>query len=287
MDGWVSVYRKIQDKSWYRDSEYVHVWLHLILNANHSNKKVWVNGQEVELKRGQLLTSRKAISDKTGVTQSKIYRILNRYESEHQIEQQKTNKYTIITIVNYDSYQNCEQQIEQKMNNKWITNEQQMNTNNNDNNVNNNISNKFEILNIRTRNKQCECITKNGEKCLRRATYLINGKCYCNQHSKEELSKLENYNITKKFVKPTLEEVQKYIQEKNLKVNAEGFIDYYEANGWLVGKNHMKNWRATLRNWHRRQNDNSKTPEWFNKQIKEEKATDEEVKELEKKLNSN
>lgn len=235
MDGWVSIYRKIQEKSWYKDSEYVHVWLHLILNANHSDKKVWVNGQEVELKRGQLITSRKAISDKTGVTQSKIYRILSRYESEHQIEQQKTNKYTIITIVKYDNYQNCEQQFGQKMNNKWTTDEQQMNTNNNDNNVNND--------------------NKNKKK-----------------------------NKKEKFVKPTLEEVQKYIQEKCLNVSAEGFIDYYEANGWLVGKNKMKDWKATLRNWNRRQGGTDK-PEWWGKKFEEEKATDEEVKKMEDLLN--
>lgn len=237
MDGWISIYRKIQEKSWYKDSEYVHVWLHLILNANHSDKKVWVNGQEVELKRGQLLTSRKAISDKIGVAQSKIYRILSRYESEHQIEQQKTNKYTIITIVNYDLYQKSEQQIEQKMNNKWTTNEQQMNTNNNDNNVNN-----------------------------------------VNKYKKKNIKK-------EKFVKPSVEEVKKYIVEKKLNVNAENFIDYYEANGWCVGKNKMKDWKATLRNWHRRQNGNSKTPEWFNKKIDEEKATDEEMKKMEDLLN--
>ena len=147
MDGWISVYRKIQENAWYKDSEYVHVWLHLLLNANHTDKKLWINGKEILLKRGQLLTSRKSISEKTGVTQSKIYRILKRYENEQQIEQQKTNKYTIITILNYNEYQKSEQQIEQQMNNKWTTNEQQMNTNNNVNNnipiitTNNNINN--------------------------------------------------------------------------------------------------------------------------------------------------
>lgn len=138
MDGWISVNRRLQNKSWYRDSEYVHVWIHLLFNASHTDKNVWINGNEIIIKRGQLLTSRKVISEKTGVMQSKVYRILNRYESEHQIEQQKTNKYTIITIVNYDKYQRNEQQIEQQMNNRWTTDEQQMNTNNNINNINNN-----------------------------------------------------------------------------------------------------------------------------------------------------
>ena len=148
MDGWITIYRKIQEKSWYKDSEYVHVWLHLILNANYTNKKIWINSKEVEVKRGQLLTSRKSISDKTGVQQSKIYRVLKRLENEQQIKQQKTNKYTIITIVNYELYQKSEQQNERKVNTNRTTNEQQSEhniiNNNNIPTTNNNINNFLE-----------------------------------------------------------------------------------------------------------------------------------------------
>lgn len=56
-------------------------------------------------------------------------------------------------------------------------------------------------------------------------------------------------NKAKRFVKPTLEEVQAYITEKGLNVNAEKFIDYYESNGWKVGRNPMKDWKATVRRW--------------------------------------
>ena len=55
-----------------------------------------------------------------------------------------------------------------------------------------------------------------------------------------------------KFQKPTLEELQSFITENQLSVNADTFIDYYESNGWLVGKVKMKNWQATVKNWHRR-----------------------------------
>ena len=56
---------------------------------------------------------------------------------------------------------------------------------------------------------------------------------------------------SKKFTKPSLEEINNFILEKNLKVNGEHFYDYYESNGWKVGKNSMKDWKATLRNWNR------------------------------------
>lgn len=52
-----------------------------------------------------------------------------------------------------------------------------------------------------------------------------------------------------KFKKPTLLEVEGYIQEKALNVNAHKFIDYYESNGWKVGRNPMKDWKACIRRW--------------------------------------
>ena len=53
----------------------------------------------------------------------------------------------------------------------------------------------------------------------------------------------------KHFVKPTLEEVKAYCKERSNSVNPERFIDYYEANGWRVGKNPMKDWKAAVRTW--------------------------------------
>ena len=55
------------------------------------------------------------------------------------------------------------------------------------------------------------------------------------------------------FVKPTLEEVQAYINEQRFIVNAETFIDYYESNGWKVGKNPMKDWKAAVRTWEQKE----------------------------------
>lgn len=59
---------------------------------------------------------------------------------------------------------------------------------------------------------------------------------------------------TKKFVKPTIEEIEAFAKEQNLRnLDAQYFYDYYESNGWMVGKNHMKDWKATAKNWNRRQ----------------------------------
>ena len=55
----------------------------------------------------------------------------------------------------------------------------------------------------------------------------------------------------KTFTKPTINEIQDYCIERNNNVNAEHFFDYYESNGWKVGKNSMKDWKAAVRTWER------------------------------------
>ena len=53
----------------------------------------------------------------------------------------------------------------------------------------------------------------------------------------------------KRFEKPTLSEIKAYCIERGNKVDAQHFFDYYESNGWRVGKNSMKNWQAAVRTW--------------------------------------
>jgi predicted phage replisome organizer len=53
----------------------------------------------------------------------------------------------------------------------------------------------------------------------------------------------------KRFTPPTLEEVQAYCLERNNTVDAERFMNHYTSNGWLVGKNKMKDWKAAVRTW--------------------------------------
>ena len=55
------------------------------------------------------------------------------------------------------------------------------------------------------------------------------------------------------FHKPTLEEVSAYCASRGNKVNPEQFYDFYESNGWKVGKNAMKDWRAAVRTWEKRE----------------------------------
>ena len=56
-----------------------------------------------------------------------------------------------------------------------------------------------------------------------------------------------------RFVPPTIEEIKAYCRDMNYVIDTERFFDYYTANGWMVGKNKMKDWKATVRNWARRE----------------------------------
>ena len=62
----------------------------------------------------------------------------------------------------------------------------------------------------------------------------------------------------KNFVKPTVEEIAAYCKEKNYNVNAQQFFNYYESNGWKVGRNAMKSWQAAVQNWNIRDKTNNK-----------------------------
>ena len=64
-----------------------------------------------------------------------------------------------------------------------------------------------------------------------------------------ELGKENNKGTTKRFIPPTLEEVKAYCKERKNNVDPERFIDYYTSNGWQVGKNKMKDWKAAVRTW--------------------------------------
>lgn len=66
-------------------------------------------------------------------------------------------------------------------------------------------------------------------------------------NKKKDIKKKEN-----RFVKPTPVDIQDYVNSLGKCLDVSKFYDYYEANGWIVGKTHMKDWKATVRNWIRR-----------------------------------
>ena len=69
--------------------------------------------------------------------------------------------------------------------------------------------------------------------------------------NKEQESETDNVVQLKRFVPPTVDEVALYCTERHNHVDAGKFVDYYSSNGWRVGKNPMKDWKAAVRTWER------------------------------------
>lgn len=99
------------------------------------------------------------------------------------------------------------------------------------------------------------------KKALQCNTDVTQVKQLCNGEIEKELEKEKELEIEldnkcastkqkrKRFVKPTISDIEQYCSEKNISINAQQFIDYYESNGWKVGRNSMKDWQATVRRW--------------------------------------
>lgn len=94
---------------------------------------------------------------------------------------------------------------------------------------------------------------------------------------------------TTRFVPPTLEEVQAYCVERKNNVDAQRFIDFYTAKGWLVGKNKMKDWKACVRTWENGERKQSVLTPSQNKFVNYEQRNmnPEQMRELEKQLLEN
>ena len=74
----------------------------------------------------------------------------------------------------------------------------------------------------------------------------------------EEIREEENKEVavapvspSKKFIKPTVKEIKEYCDERENGIDSQQFFDYYQSNGWKVGKNSMKDWKASVRTWER------------------------------------
>ena len=131
-EGWIKLHRKLLDNPvTMKDTDHLAVWIYLLLNASHNEHPALFKGEKIMLKPGQLITGRKSIALALHIDESKVERILKSLKSEQQIEQQTSSKNRLISITNWEFYQQSEQQNEQQMNNKRTTSEQQVNTNKN------------------------------------------------------------------------------------------------------------------------------------------------------------
>ena len=100
-DGWIKIYRRFEDWEWFQSPEMVQLFICLLLNASPKQKR-W---KGIVIERGQLITSYESLHNRTGLSIRTLRTCLSRLEETGEIERETTNKFSIITISNYDSYQ--------------------------------------------------------------------------------------------------------------------------------------------------------------------------------------
>lgn len=116
MEGWVKIHRRLSDNPLWTCEPFSRgqAWVDLILLANHTDNFYFKRGVKIDIKRGQVGYSEVALSDRWGWSRTKVRKFLNDLEKEQQIIQQKNNVSQVITVVNYDIYQQKEQQTGQQ-----------------------------------------------------------------------------------------------------------------------------------------------------------------------------
>lgn len=108
-NGWIKLHRQLfESKIWFSEPfTKAQAWVDLFANANHKSGSFWIRGNEVKLERGQIGWSELTMCKRWSWSKNKVRRFLNYLETEQQIVQQKDRFITtIITILNYDKYQN-------------------------------------------------------------------------------------------------------------------------------------------------------------------------------------
>ena len=95
-----------------------------------------------------------------------------------------------------------------------------------------------------------EEVVEEREKICQSNDGQVADKCHTEVRlGKDSIGKDSIGKDSKRFIPPTIEEVEEYINEKGYNIRASKFVDYYTSNGWKVGKNPMKDWRAAVRSW--------------------------------------
>lgn len=97
--------------------------------------------------------------------------------------------------------------------------------------------------------KQSQAMPSNAKQCQANQAVTVTGTVTVTDNV--TVNRKEN-SKEKRFIKPKLEEIEQFIIDNGFSVDAETFFDFYEAKGWKIGKATMKDWKAAVRTWHRK-----------------------------------
>lgn len=112
MEGWISIHRQIKENWIWKDNEPFDkrsAWIDLLLTVNHKSKKIPFENGFIEIERGQTLTSIKQLSERWKWSRHKVSDFLDQLEQDTMIVQVRDTRKTLVSIVNYDTYQVVEE----------------------------------------------------------------------------------------------------------------------------------------------------------------------------------
>jgi hypothetical protein len=129
-EGYIKLYRSIEDNWLWKKKPFSpgQAWIDILLETNHEDHKIMIKGVLFECKRGQSLNSVLTWQKRWGWSRQKVRTFLYSLKNDSMIEQNTTNKTTILTVCNYDNYQNIKPYKQPALN-------QHLTTNNNERNI--------------------------------------------------------------------------------------------------------------------------------------------------------
>lgn len=105
MNGWIKIHREITEHWIFQDAEKFKWWIDMIFLASYENNRTVIGNKIVEVKRGQLLGSLSFFMKRWGISKERVINFLRLLQSDGMINKESDKNVSIITICNYDSYQ--------------------------------------------------------------------------------------------------------------------------------------------------------------------------------------
>lgn len=219
-NGYIKLYRKCLENEFFLEKPFDRwrAFECLLISARYKPSRVILKGQVIELEAGQLIVSEKKLAEKWDWSRGKVRRFLSLLESLQMIQVNGTAYGTLVTIENYTKYQ-CDGTSDGTTDST------------SDSTTDGTTDGTSDGTHIK-KDKKVKKVKKD-KNIYNNARARV-----CKTH-------------TANFSPPDIQDVKAYCIERKNNVDPERFIDFYEAKGWMVGKNKMKDWRAAVRNWER------------------------------------
>ena len=210
--GWIQLHRQIRENWIWEDPAKLKAWLDILMMVNHEEKKILVNGELVTIHRGEKLTSIVKLSERWGWTRRRVVRFLDLLENDKMCTTNRTANGTTIKVNNYKEYQGFKPT-------KRTTND--------------------------TTNSTADDTPDDTADSTADDTQTI-----MNNNSSNNVNNFFCAGALKK-IPPAKSDVEEYCRVKNYHMDVDGFMTYYNMNGWtLSGGRKIQDWQAAVDYWH-------------------------------------